>query len=75
MPQSVSEVSNLPVSPALQKNEKAEDKTTKIQPKLEVNSTLIAPVKTRTGPLRVVHLDLKGAAPKVSYFQQVREHL
>ncbi|XP_047005852.1 beta-N-acetylhexosaminidase isoform X2 [Ictalurus punctatus] len=71
MPQSVSEVSNLPVSPALQKNEKAEKKTTKFQPNLEVNSTLIAPVKTRTGPLRVVHLDLKGAAPKVSYFQQI----
>lgn len=43
-------------------------------PKLKLKNTLRAPVRTHAGPLRVVHLDLKGAAPKVSYFQQVREH-
>lgn len=55
--------------------EKPGDRKPGTRPKLKVKNTLKAPVRTHVGPLRVVHLDLKGAAPKVSYFQQVREHL
>ncbi|XP_046722925.1 beta-N-acetylhexosaminidase isoform X1 [Silurus meridionalis] len=42
-----------------------------VNSKLKVKSILNAPVERLTEPLRVVHLDLKGAAPKVSYFQQI----
>lgn len=75
-PENVAGHNNLLVSPAPKKNkEKPDDQKTATDPKLEVKSILKASMKKHTSPLRVVHLDLKGAAPKVSYFQQVREHL
>lgn len=55
--------------------EAKKDQMTITEPNLEVKRILKASVKPHTSPLRIVHLDLKGAAPKVSYFQQVREHL
>lgn len=74
VPQHVPGLSNLVVPSVPKKNEvKSKDQKTVNHPKLEVKSIVNASVKTQTGPLRVVHLDLKGAAPKISYFQQVRE--
>ncbi|XP_026772626.3 beta-N-acetylhexosaminidase isoform X2 [Pangasianodon hypophthalmus] len=72
LPERTAGRSNLLVPPTRKKNkEKSGDQKTAIHPKLEVKSSVKFPVKMYTGPLRVVHLDLKGAAPKVSYFQQI----
>lgn len=62
LPESVSGLSKLLGQPTEKNKTKSKD---------NVKSTLKPPVKMHAGPLRIVHLDLKGAPPKVSYFQQV----
>ncbi|KAK3520484.1 hypothetical protein QTP70_024093 [Hemibagrus guttatus] len=64
--------SKLHVKPSPQTNtEKPKNQPNIIQPKPKVISTVKAPVRLHKGSLRVVHLDLKGAAPKISYFQEL----
>ncbi|KAM9457058.1 hexosaminidase D [Clarias gariepinus] len=62
LPESVSGLSKLLGQPTEKNKTKSKD---------NVKSTLKPPVKMHAGPLRIVHLDLKGAPPKVSYFQQI----
>lgn len=66
------ELNNLLVYQDIQYNrEKLEEQSPVHHIMLEEKNMVNKTRKRR--PLRVVHLDLKGAAPKVSYFQQVRE--
>ncbi|XP_047656433.1 beta-N-acetylhexosaminidase isoform X2 [Tachysurus fulvidraco] len=62
----------LHVNPSLQKKIKKPRNYKNIKKtKLRVPGSLKTKVRLYTGPLNVVHLDLKGAAPKVTYFQKL----
>ncbi|XP_060757608.1 beta-N-acetylhexosaminidase isoform X2 [Neoarius graeffei] len=71
-PENVATFDNVIVPATTQEIKEAKkDQMTITEPNLEVKRILKASVKPHTSPLRIVHLDLKGAAPKVSYFQQL----
>ncbi|XP_060748330.1 beta-N-acetylhexosaminidase isoform X3 [Tachysurus vachellii] len=68
----IGEPTMLDVNPSLQTIMKKPKNYKNVKnPKLRVLGSLKAKARLHTGPLNVVHLDLKGAAPKVTYFQKL----